>query len=864
MASWATLKAAIADAIKTNGNKEITGQLLQNVLNNIVSSVGENSTFAGIATPATNPGVPDGNVFYLATEAGTYANFSGIEIAIGEAVILEWQGSWVKKISGFATQQQFSKLENKVGSFLINNTLTSNRNSNNINLNEPLDIKKGSILVIEVLDNNFDDSVAFFFHTTAGKFYQLNNEGKKQFYIYEDIKVDLYGFNVAQEQDGYIKAVFNIIEAEELKNTIFNKEIGINLFEYNISVGYIDLNGGILDNYLEGILTPIINVKEGDIYNYSGGFNAGDLSMIWGYNNNSGDKVKLLPSKQSNYYNEEIIIPPGIDYIIAWSNKDKTPNLVFKGSAKSNTFTKTRIGNNLYNYKSVIRNVYVAYNSGEELSVPGDIFGCSGFIPVKGNTEYYIKYGQQQLAFYDANKVYISGLAEVKNRYFTTPINCAYIRITVSLSENERQVLSEETIYLTDDSYQEGYQGLSVDEAHIISNNKKRIVVQRNGSNFNSIRELIESLNADIDNQYEVFVPKGRWHECDLKGKKYVDIVGEDMFDTIIYNDGTSTNIVPSDYIFGGNRPLNEIPQSQKHIIFVQDDLSISNVTLEANDCKYCAHLDNEYYKIAKFNKVIFIAKDNVNASIGIGINGGQNIEIASSILKIANNSQGIVCHNWNNQRRPSCIRVTDTLFDGCDFLLVDELGSEQNDAWYLTNCHSTKPNGGNIFYMVDYNSENKTYWVNSNGEKETDPQKVPYCIKLNTLGTNVAAFIPLVFTPTGVIARPKLEKYIVSENYLILDAENYNVGDVIIAHDGDYNDLDYKTLGVVQNIIDGKAYISLRGKSAYLNKSKIEGSVVDGQKIYVNSMKKLTTSKTERLLGILELIYDNALILVE
>ena len=111
MANWQILKAAIADVIKTNGNQEITGQVLQNVLNNIVSSVGENSTFAGIATPATNPGVPDGNVFYLATEAGIYANFNGIEIASGEAVILEWKGSWVKKASGLATQKKLAELE---------------------------------------------------------------------------------------------------------------------------------------------------------------------------------------------------------------------------------------------------------------------------------------------------------------------------------------------------------------------------------------------------------------------------------------------------------------------------------------------------------------------------------------------------------------------------------------------------------------------------------------------------------------------------------------------------------------------------------------------------------------------------------
>lgn len=63
MANWTILKEAIASVIKTNDNQEITGQLLQNALNNIITNVGENATFAGIATPTTNPGTPDGPVF---------------------------------------------------------------------------------------------------------------------------------------------------------------------------------------------------------------------------------------------------------------------------------------------------------------------------------------------------------------------------------------------------------------------------------------------------------------------------------------------------------------------------------------------------------------------------------------------------------------------------------------------------------------------------------------------------------------------------------------------------------------------------------------------------------------------------------
>ena len=97
MANWTILKEAIASVIKTNDNQEITGQLLQNALNNIITNVGENATFAGIATPTTNPGTPDGPVFYIATTAGSYSNFGSLEVSKGETAILQWNnGTWTK------------------------------------------------------------------------------------------------------------------------------------------------------------------------------------------------------------------------------------------------------------------------------------------------------------------------------------------------------------------------------------------------------------------------------------------------------------------------------------------------------------------------------------------------------------------------------------------------------------------------------------------------------------------------------------------------------------------------------------------------------------------------------------------------
>ena len=93
MANFANLKAAINAVIKQNGQGEITGEVMNQVLTTMVNSLGDNYQFAGVATPSTNPGTPDQNVFYMATQAGTYTNFSAIVLQAGISILL-WDGSW--------------------------------------------------------------------------------------------------------------------------------------------------------------------------------------------------------------------------------------------------------------------------------------------------------------------------------------------------------------------------------------------------------------------------------------------------------------------------------------------------------------------------------------------------------------------------------------------------------------------------------------------------------------------------------------------------------------------------------------------------------------------------------------------------
>lgn len=108
MANWTILKAAIAKVIKTNGNQEITGQALQNVLNSIINSVGENASFVDVATPTTNPGTPDGNVFYIAYKAGNYVNFQSkagnLTVNPGElAILYNETTNWGKSVIGMSS-----------------------------------------------------------------------------------------------------------------------------------------------------------------------------------------------------------------------------------------------------------------------------------------------------------------------------------------------------------------------------------------------------------------------------------------------------------------------------------------------------------------------------------------------------------------------------------------------------------------------------------------------------------------------------------------------------------------------------------------------------------------------------------------
>ena len=121
---YKNLKDAIKAVIKENGAQEITGQIMQDTLLSIVSKLGGNKTFAGVASPATVPDTTDANIFYIAGENGTYVNFGGAKVENEAAVFVQvGGGTWRAIYTGIQTshgvnnqlQQEHEYFETEIG-----------------------------------------------------------------------------------------------------------------------------------------------------------------------------------------------------------------------------------------------------------------------------------------------------------------------------------------------------------------------------------------------------------------------------------------------------------------------------------------------------------------------------------------------------------------------------------------------------------------------------------------------------------------------------------------------------------------------------------------------------------------------------
>ena len=98
MANFEQLKSTVANVIKTNGEENITGAIMQDVLLTIINSIAGGYMFGGVAQHSGNVGNPDYNVFYLAG-SGAYTGYGGaITIPDGCYGVFLYDGTWSQEV----------------------------------------------------------------------------------------------------------------------------------------------------------------------------------------------------------------------------------------------------------------------------------------------------------------------------------------------------------------------------------------------------------------------------------------------------------------------------------------------------------------------------------------------------------------------------------------------------------------------------------------------------------------------------------------------------------------------------------------------------------------------------------------------
>lgn len=99
-------------------------------------------------------------------------------------------------------------------------------------------------------------------------------------------------------------------------------------------------------------------------------------------------------------------------------------NSTVKGTPKKNLFDKS----------AITSGKYVANNNGNLLDSPNGTHNASDFVPISPNTAYKVSGTSEQGAFYDVNRVYISGFTNATN-VAVSPSNAYFIRLTVLNSQ---------------------------------------------------------------------------------------------------------------------------------------------------------------------------------------------------------------------------------------------------------------------------------------------------------------------------------------------------------------------------------------------------------------------------------------------
>lgn len=449
MANYASLKTAIQNVIKTNGNNEITGALLQQSLLAMVNSLGDGYQFVGVATPTTNPGSPDARVFYLAGISGVYSHF-GVTVQDEIAVIANSSGSWTKQsvilaattgkagIMSAKDKQTLDKHSESITSILnllhlesrvdFDNTVIGSSNTF-FDLSEPINVKNGDTLKFQVqlTATNSNSFAAYLWspntYVTEGAYLEANYT-EVTFDIIADAtitRLSLRGDNVISGSlscviEGVLTKINqNSEEIQQIKSTGYDPTIVEGSYLSDLGEAYSDA-GYKRTNYI-----PVI---EGETLSITG-------RKVCAY-----DEAQQFVSVLSNS-GGDIVIPLRVRYIRV--DAAKTAELVI--TRYGSTMLGVASLQDVSNANDSFKNIYSKFilSSGYYAASNGSAQADSNYVKtdyIRVSSNVYLNIPPFRTCFYDADKNFLS-FTEAAKSHFDVPENAGYVTFSYKKTDVE-------------------------------------------------------------------------------------------------------------------------------------------------------------------------------------------------------------------------------------------------------------------------------------------------------------------------------------------------------------------------------------------------------------------------------------------
>lgn len=351
-------------------------------------------------------------------------------------------------------------------------------------------------------------------------------------------------------------------------------------------------------------------------------------------------------------------------------------------------------------------------------------FYAAGLYPVKPSTVYQVSsFYTQQFAFYDANKIYISGLVSADAEHkFTTPSNAAYAAFSVPNEQIDSIVVAEAA------NFPSSYVPHSVKtiDGLVIGNSVTEIIVSADTSDTtaaftgkNAIQLALDSItDASEQNRYRI-IAKGIF-----KVDKAVDYIGYRGYPSMILakdnveivGDGNTVVSAELPYddaeiglsVDGGNYPR---IQHQTLYTYASNAL-IQGIEFIAKNIRYALHLDNSggANKRHDFKDVSFIFKGDKGSqqALGVGTSSGEETYFNGGSC---HSDVGVpfYCHNNSKFLKPSLMSFKDYSFSSNESkyaILLQNDGSLVKDKIELVGCSF-----GGSAYIIRY----EDMWLKKN-----------------------------------------------------------------------------------------------------------------------------------------------------